>query len=198
MRLELTPFTSRMLAIALLVMVVFGAYGLLVAPLSGRYQAHDDDIAELEARLTHLHRIASAGTVTESKLAALRRAQPTTGYYLKSTKRALASAELQRYVKQIVDKSGGQLVSSQVLSTQTNESFGSVAVKVHLRADIVGLRRVLYRLEAGKPVLFIDELSVSTTHRRRVRTRKAKSQLPLNVEFRITAYGRGGEGGWQD
>lgn len=197
MRLALTPIQSRMLAIALLVAVVSGAYGLAVAPLAGRYRAYEEEIAQLDARLTHLRRIAAAGAETELKLAALKRAQPADDYYLKRTKRALASAELQRHIKQTVDESGGQLVSSQVMSTQAEEGFASVAVKVHMRGDVAGLRDVLYRLEVGKPVMFIDGLSVSMTSRRRVRGRSAQTKVPLNIEFRVTAYGRGGEGAWQ-
>ena len=198
MRLELTPAQNRMLAVALLISVVLGAYGLVVAPLAGQYRSYENRIADLEARLTHLRRIASAQVITEQKLAALERTQPATDYYLKSTKRALASAELQRYIKKTVDGSGGQLVSSQVMPARTAEGFASVTVKVHMRGDISALRQVLYRLESGKPVLFIDELSVSARQRRNVRSRATRAEQPLNVEFRITAYGNRGESGWQD
>ena len=198
MRLEISPTYSRALAVALLVTVVFGVYGFVVAPLAGLYQAVEDDIAELGARLAHLRRIASTGVTTETKLAALKQAQPTSDYYLKSTKRALASAELQRYVKETVDDSGGQLVSSQVMSSKPEEGFASVAVKVHMRSSIEGLQEVLYRLEAGRPVMFIDDLSVTVTHRRRLRRDSPQEQVPLTVKFRITAYGAGGEGEWGD
>ncbi len=195
---ELTPVRSRMLAVGLLIAVALGSYGFVVAPLAGRYQAFEDDIAELAARVSHLRRIASAGAMTEDRLAALKRAQPAGDYYLTSTKRALASAELQRHVKEIVNARGCQLVSSQVMSSEPEEGFGSVAVKVHMRGNIAGLQEVLHRLEGGKPATFIDDLSVSVTHRRRVPSRSPQGQMPLNIQFKVTAYGRGGEGEWHD
>ena len=81
-------------------------------------------------------------------------------YYLKGNTDALAGAELQQQVKEAIEKTNGQLVSTQLLmSAQSQTKVPRVTVKVRMRGDTNDLMTVLYELESGKPFLFVEEMS---------------------------------------
>lgn len=188
----LAPWQSRLLAVALLLAVLAALYGFAVQPLLAQHRAYDETIVDLRYRLAQYQRIARQGAALEQGLRDAKHQQATSSYYLKSAKPALASAELQQYVKERVTEGGGQLVSSQVMPEEKAEVSPSVAIRVHMRGSIGSLRAVLYGLETGSPVLFVDEVFVTQGPRRRLANGQAPEETPLDIRFRVTGYTRGG------
>ena len=189
--LKLTPGQSRVAALLLLLLALAAAYVLVVAPIAAEYRDYDETIAQLRDRLQRYRSLAGTGATTQRELDQLRRRQPSTAYYLKSDKSALASAELQQHIKDRVDSSGAQLVSSQVVPGETSEPFPSVAIKVHMRGDMDSLLKVFYALESGKPILFLDEIYITVNPVRRfVRNRNLPQGSELDIHFTVIGYMR--------
>ncbi len=85
------------------------------------------------------------------------------GYYLENNRPTLAAAELQRRVKQSVEKHGGSIVSSQILGEQEENGLGlhRVVLRVNLRMDLPTLQKILYELETKPPVLVLQNISLN-------------------------------------
>jgi general secretion pathway protein M len=199
MKLESKLAHRKILAIVLLLVAAWGAYLIIVSPILAANQTYDETLEELVDRLGHYRRIAARAEVIADRLEEVeRRRQPTNAYYLADSKQALAAAELQSYLKQTVERSGGQLISSQIVPTRSDDEFAKVAVQVNLRGDTSALRAVLYHLESGNPVVFIDEVAVAVAPQRAVRGRETEGPASLRIQFEATAYGKVGMDGWQE
>jgi general secretion pathway protein M len=177
--------------VILLLVALAGLHGMVIGPVVEQYRQYDQRLAALVDRLVRYERMAARGELIEARLAVVEgKREPTAAYYLESAKPALASAELQRYVKQTVERAGGRLVSSQVVSNEPEEGFASIAVKVNMQASIEALREVLYRLESENPVVFIDDVVIAAIPQRRVRGRDPSGPMTLRIGFSATAFTR--------
>ncbi|NIR28404.1 MAG: general secretion pathway protein [Gammaproteobacteria bacterium] len=186
----LTPVQSRLLAVAILLLALAGVYVLVVWPLLAQHRTYDEAIAELTYRLQRYQGMAVQSAALREGLDEVKQQQATSSYYLKSSKAALASAELQQHVKARVADHNGQLVSSQVMPDAADDAFPSVAIRVHMRGDIRSLRAILHALEMGTPLVFVDEVFITQGPRRRSR-RDEREANSLDIRFKVTGYMRG-------
>lgn len=157
---RLTLFQRRLAALALAAALGALGYAALIYPVIEAHRHFDERIAELSHRLAQYQRVAKDREASERLLAQRRRADVAKRYYLAERNPALASAELQGLVKRAVEQSKGELVSTQVMSGQRSERRSEVTIKVRVRGDIRTLQRLLYALESGGPILFVNNLSI--------------------------------------
>lgn len=106
----------------------------------------------------------------------------------------LAAARLQKRVKAVVAAAGGQLLSTQNLPPEAAGRFKRVTVNVKMRGSTEVLADVLYRLESATPLLFVDNLLV-TSRITRVRRAKPRGTAVLEVRFDLSGYLPGKEPG---
>jgi general secretion pathway protein M len=184
----LTPMQSRVLALGVLALALAVGGVLLVAPIVAQYRYYDERMAELSDHLQRYANLANARSANQSALTRIKRQGAGARYYLRSEKEALASAELQQHVKRVINRSGGQLVSTQVLPSQRAELATVATVRVNMRGDIQALQKVLYALETGRPMLFLDKLSVRGGARRRLPAGASKKTMQLTVRFDASGY----------
>jgi general secretion pathway protein M len=165
----------QLLAVALLVLVLLALFLLLIKPVVTQYLDYGESIEGLDSQLAHYQRLAAGAEDAERELQALQAENPTTELYLPESKPALAAAKLQQHLHRVVGRSGGQVISTQILTQKRQEPIPSVVVKVHLREETEQLVDLLYHLETGKPMLFMENLVVTSNPRRQARrTRKAR------------------------
>jgi general secretion pathway protein M len=111
------------------------------------------------------------------------------GTYLPTEASAIASANLQSRIKQMLGESGAELASLQVLPDRKEDQFDRVGIKVRFNSDTRALRHVLYNIENNQPYLFLDYLSV-----RAIRGAAGPKSQPdaekLNVEVDVVGYMR--------
>lgn len=189
----LSPRERRIVAVGLLIAVVVLAYAVLIAPVIELYRGYGEEIAELTHRLEQQRRVAADVPTLRRALADLQNRRETSTFYLDSASPTLAVAELQSYVESAITRHGGQLVSTQIVPDDTDARFPSSAVTVNLRGSVQALRDVLYALESGRPLIFVEGLSVSATTARVSRLRNRTGiEVPeiLNVRFDAVAYRR--------
>jgi general secretion pathway protein M len=111
-------------------------------------------------------------------------------FYFDAPTPALAGAELQRKVQDIVTAAKGRLISTQLLPEQPNEHPPKVRLRIQIQGSTDTLLDVLYAIEQARPFLFIDQVSVRSSARpeepeRRVRGRTVR-RPPVNQAGELT------------
>lgn len=191
MNMPLTPMQSRVLALGVLALALIIVGMLLLAPLIAQHRRYDDRLADLGERLQRYLNVVQTQSVTQDALDRIRRQSAATRYYLRSDDESLASAELQEHIKRVIDRSGGQLASTQVLASQRAEHANVATVRVTMRGDAEALQKALYGLETGRPMLFLDNVSIRRSGRAFVRLgRQTVPTVPLQISFDASGYMR--------
>ena len=183
---------SRALAVALLIGMGAVLYAVIIEPLWSSHQNFRQSRISSTEKLAKYQQIARAVNALEAELAALQIAQTSQAGYLPGDSSALAAAELQTLVKNIVRAAGEDLRSTQILPVKEEAGVTRVAIRVQLPVRIQSLQEVLHTLESGVPFIFIDNVDV----RRRKTSRRLKNtnqEVYLDVRFDITGYMRSPE-----
>jgi general secretion pathway protein M len=180
-------------AVGLLAAVIIVLYAAVVTPLVGLYTGYEEEIADLDHRIAQYRRVAANVPALRKALADLDNRRETTTYYLKNTRPTLATAELQSYVESLITRNGGKLVSTQVVPEDKDQRFPRSAIRVNLRGSVDSLRDLLYALESGRPLVFIESLTVTTSATRVVRRRQrtgVDAPEVLSISIDAVAYRR--------
>ena len=161
MTLEQLPRRSqRILALVILIGLLGLTYLVFVMPLVIMAQGYDEEIDRLDHHLASFRQVIAEGETAKQRLRQVSLAEKRNGYYLESDRPALAAAELQRRLKQIVEKHGGSIISSQVLGEREGEELHRVMLRVNMRMGLPAFERILYALETQPPVLLLDNITI--------------------------------------
>jgi general secretion pathway protein M len=94
-------------------------------------------------------------------------------FYFDAATPALAGAQLQRDLQEMVRAAGARPISAQVLPVQADEVPPRVRVRIQMQCTTDQLLEVLYKVEEARPFLFVDQMSIrSTTPRARATSRR--------------------------
>ncbi len=183
---QLAPKQRRVLALAILIIIMGTGYALLVIPLRAVSASYDQQLQQLTQRLAGMHNLLNEGRSARAQLQRLAVAEKRHGYYLESNRPTLAAAELQRRVKQTVENEGGSIVSSQILGEQEGSGLHRVVLRINLRMDLPTFEKILYELESKAPVLVLNNISISarpsgSTARRRGGVEQQVLDVSLDV-----------------
>jgi len=74
-----------------------------------------------------------------------------------------AGAALLQRITSTITKSGGTVVSSEIVPQQTQSNDGYVAALANFELEQEALQKVLYEIEEGLPFLFVDQLDVQSS-----------------------------------
>ena len=162
---RLKPWQHLGLSLGLLILLLGAAYLLLARPAWQSRQAFAGRVAEI--RLQH-ERFTNMSARTESlrrTVAGLEQDKSLGHGFITEKKDALAAAELQNRLKNLINEAGGALISTQVIPQDRREDiFPAVGIRVRMRGDMEALRRLLYQIAVGRPVLLADNLLVRKSH----------------------------------
>lgn len=178
----------RYLAIALLVVVVGAFLCVTVLPITLTNNAYDAEIEQLNERLLRLQNISSQDEELRRRYDELRRSQTARGYFLQGDSEAVASADLQRILKEITTVNGTQLMSTQILPATNEDGLTRVSLRVRVRGPLPGLVESIYDLESNSVLLFLDNVSLRTAVSIQQRLRVVNNDLPFEALFDLTAY----------
>jgi general secretion pathway protein M len=176
------------LAIGILVVASIAAYAFLINPIITAYFEKSDEISDLKFRIEKYQRMAASSTDVERYLSRVKRMIPSQGYYLKGDSAALASANLQQYLSRIIESSGGKIVSTQNVRDEMAGVSTAVTIRVHMRGDVNTLINTISRLEAGKPMLFMENLAVVASPQRKLLGTNAVEAKQLDIQFNLVGY----------
>lgn len=179
---------SKIAAISLLLAVVAVIYLVLIQPLYGHYLQNHQQAAKLTRQIASYEHIAENRSRIEQLFESMRPDEERTNYYLQGSTRALASAELQAYVRTVIESSEGSLLSTQPIVRDDDAPERVVKVNVRMSGSVEALVQVLYRVANGFPVLLTDDVLIM--RERSAVTRKAddRNEGDLEIHFTLTGF----------
>jgi general secretion pathway protein M len=99
----------------------------------------------------------------------------------------ISGANLQKLISDIVLEHGGASSSLQLLATSEDGSLVRIALRLSISVGIDGLRDIVHGIETGKPLLFIDDLSVRAVEDRAGGT-DPHYLGPLDVTMQVSGF----------
>ncbi|MEE8527981.1 MAG: type II secretion system protein GspM [Gammaproteobacteria bacterium] len=186
--MNLTPYQKRLAALVFLVVLVSVVAVVVIYPLAASYAANRATLADMQFQLERYERLAAGKSVVGARLTQLQRHDVTKALYLTGDTPELASASMQQYLKKIVDTGAGQVISTQVLPEQADELPLRAGLRVNMKANIDSLLQIFYRLEAGRPMLFLDNVMISAPPGNRSETRIRPGAGLLDVRFDLFGF----------
>ncbi len=169
------PNIDRRIAATLLYLCLLGS--ALVFAILGQF-----DLAAMRAEgeaktalLTRLSRANLASAASDTR-------QPMSNPFVTAETATTAAAEIDRLIRAIAAKAGGTVLSTQATSETSNAPVRRIDVQAVIEGNLEIIQRVLFNLEAGSPMIFIDDLTLIKAERRSGRTDVAQSpHLQANV-----------------
>jgi len=153
------PRDRRILAISLLLLIIAIVVAAIAVPVVLLNRHYDQNLA----KMTRQWKSQSAFNAMRPQVAlALEslRSKDVRKYFLKGTTSALASAELQDQVRQVVEANGGKLITANANPYKDDGAYRVATANFQLNINNTNLRRMLHALETREPYLFNDNLVV--------------------------------------
>ncbi len=194
---------QRWLAVGLLVAAMLIAGLVVIVPLVNKGLELNEAKNNLVFRLQQYERILARKDDVIASMSAIKEQYQERGLLNSQGTDALASAEVQEFIKQAIVEAGGQLSSTQALpaaeispppsskqSTAQNE-FSRVTVSVRMTGNSEVLRAVLYKIETSAPLIIINQIEIRPMRGIRSRaTRQIEPSNELNINFQAVSFMR--------
>ncbi|MCU7813300.1 MAG: type II secretion system protein M [Candidatus Thiodiazotropha sp. (ex Notomyrtea botanica)] len=192
---RLTRNQSKSFAVILLLLTLALLVTVIALPVWSMNRHYDDQISSMTNQLETYRRVAMHGDQYQSEFQRLVKSQRNDRRYLQSATESLATAELQRKVKQLIAGKQGNILSTQVLQTTEEEGFSRVVIRVRMKSTLEDMLSIFHSLESQKPYLFISDLTIRSRQvaRRRLPATKElnKALRLLDIDFQLSGYMRG-------
>ena len=190
---SLSPEMSRLAAVGLLVALVLVIAIYVVLPLAGYHIDRFSEATKKRHLLAQYDFLLSNEAAIDEELAKIEQTD-TADLFLAGGKKSIASANLREFVAQAVRESAGELVSSQEYDVEPITSTTAIGLQLQVRGEADSLIGLLHAIEPARPVIFVDELAVSSSSKRSSssrETRRAQSRgnVPsLDIRMNIVGY----------
>ena len=155
------PRRGRRMAGGLLALAVLVVIVAIALPVWLLYNRYDRELADRREKVERFARVAGTRADVARQLEAMR-AKDTRKFFLRSGAAALSVAEAQEVIRDMVQSSGGRLITMQALPSKEEGRYRQVSAQVQLAANIFALRKILHSVETHVPYLFIESLMVKT------------------------------------
>ena len=183
--------TQRWIAVGLLaaVIVIFGV--VVIAPIVSKGMELHETKKTLVFKLQKYQRILARKDAVTEGMDKIKAQHLSQGYFNTQGTGALASADVQEFIKKAIVDAGGQLTSTQALPVSNKDGFSRIMVKVRMTGTIEELRSVLYKMETSVPLIVVDQIDIRPVRGIRNRkTRQIESSNELNVNFQAVSFMR--------
>jgi general secretion pathway protein M len=183
--------SQRWLAVGLLISVVLIISLIVIVPiLSEGLELHKSK-NDLMFRLQQYERILATKNTVSASMAKIKQQHDQQGYFNSQETDALASAEMQAFIKKTIVDAGGQLSSTQALPVNNKNRFSRITVSVRMKGNSEVLRAVLYKIETSTPLIIIDQIDIRPMRgAMNNNTRQLDSSNELNVNFQAVSFMR--------
>jgi general secretion pathway protein M len=149
----------RIVAIALVVLALALVIAAIAVPVVLLNRYYDEHLARMTRQIKSQSALNVARPQLVRALESLKAKDPRK-YYLRGTTTALAAAELQDQVKQLIESAGGKVILVQGIANKDDGAHRTVGATFHLNVSSSSLRRILHTVETREPFLFIDNLTI--------------------------------------
>ena len=182
---------QRWLAVGLLIAVALIISMVVIGPLLSKGIALHESKNNLVFRLQQYERILAMKEAVIASMAKIKQQHEQQGYFNSQNTDALASAEMQEFIKKAIVDAGGQLSSTQALPVSNKGKFSRITVRVRMMGNSEVLRAVLYKIETSAPLIIIDQIDIRPMRGNMNRvTRQIEFSNELNVNFQAVSFMR--------
>ncbi|MES9971170.1 MAG: type II secretion system protein GspM [Candidatus Thiodiazotropha sp.] len=189
---SLTPMQSRILATAILLLLLFAVLFSAIYPVWTMNAEYNAQIEDAQFQIQRYQRIAMQDDRYQQEFSQLKRGQQSDLRYLQSKTDSLANAELQRRIKKVAAAGRGEIISTQTVQIAQEEMLKKVAIRVRMKSTLENLKTMLHQLETQKPYLFVENINLRSRHLPRRRLPKTKDIVKairtLDLEFLLVGY----------
>ena len=193
MALVAQPGNSRLTAILILVIVLLIVYLTCFHWFILRHLDYSAEIEELSGQLGRYQRVAAQRAEYETLLQGLQDRRSDENLFLEGSDFNEAAAGMSERLSQMIGiqaEDSCQIVSRQPVRPRVQERFQRVTVNVRMRCGVEDLKKVLYALETGVPMVIADEVTIikPRSRSRRSRNREPETGQPLDIRFNMSGY----------
>ncbi|MBK1722107.1 type II secretion system protein GspM [Thiocystis violacea] len=195
--MSVSPKVRCTLVLAALVIIPLLLIAALAIPWASRVSGLNETIAEHQDQLSRYRRLVQSMPALRAELEQVRNNDAFKAFYFEAPTQALAGAQLQSQVQDIVNAASGRLISTQILPEDKKDDPARVRVRTQVQGSTDTLLDVLYQLEQARPFLFVERLSVRSSARppvdqndpRRRPTRRFVANQGGELTLRIDIFG---------
>jgi general secretion pathway protein M len=186
-----SKLAQKWFALGLLALILLIFITLVVMPIISKGLELNESKHALIFRLQQYERVLATKDAVAENLEQLKQAYEEQGYLNRQETSALASAEMQEFIKKTIVEAGGQLSSTQVLPVTTKNEFTRITISVRMTGNSEVLRSVLYNIETSAPLIVIDQIDIRPMRGiRNSKTRQIEPSNELNVNFQAVSFMR--------
>jgi hypothetical protein len=143
-------FIALGVAVALVLIVIGLPITMLFAAQASDIRDSEDQIATYQAEVGQRPEL-------EERLKALRESAQSVPGLLSGTNAALAQAQLQSDMKELIERNGGTLLSAQLLPPTGSNGFDVVSISYDMTVPLGHFRSLLYAVETHTPFYFVND-----------------------------------------
>jgi hypothetical protein len=129
---------------------------LVALPVTALFRSQAADRSEALAQLAAYRAQEAERPELEARLAALQEGAKSVPGLLRASSADLAQAQLQSEMKELIDRSGGSLLSAQLLPPTKVKGFDLVAIEYDLTIPVSNFSSLVYAVETHVPYYFVD------------------------------------------
>lgn len=182
---------QRWLAVGLLVVAILIVNLVVIVPVVSKGMELHEAKNNLVFRLQQYERILAGKDAVIKSMSAIKEQQQKRGLLNRQGTGALASAEVQEFIKKVIVEAGGQLSSTQALPVTAKNEFSRITVSVRMTGNSEVLRAVLYKIETSTPLIIINQMDIRPMRGVMSRiTRQIEPSNELSVNFQAVSFMR--------
>ena len=183
---------QRWLAVGLLIFIVLIFCLIIMVPLLSKGLELSKSKNDLMFRLQQYERILATKNTVIASMAKIKQQHDQQGYFNSQETDALASAEMQAFIKKTIVDAGGELSSTQALPVNNKNKFSKITISVRMMGSSEVLRKVLYKIETSTPLIIIDQIDIRPMQHGTMNlvTHKIEASNVLSVNFQAVSFMR--------
>ncbi|MCK9620664.1 MAG: type II secretion system protein GspM [Methylobacter sp.] len=199
---------QRWLAVALLLAAILLVILVVIVPVVNKGLELHDAKNNLVFKLQQYERVLARKDAVIENMSVIKEQYQARGLLNRQSTPALASAEVQEFIKRTIVEAGGQLSSTQALpvsafspggnarspaATQpgNKNEFNRITVSVRMTGNSRVLRAVLYKIETSTPLIIINQIEIRPVRGVRSRaTRQIELSNELDINFQAVSFMR--------
>jgi len=185
---------SRPLAIGLLVVALVLVYFLFFHWFVIKHVRLSGEIGRLEDQIARYKGTVEMADPMRERLNELRASQMDSALFLAGEDPNIATAELIRMLRDWVDRSATDAELCNITNTSPRrnsdpERFRSVRVNVRMQCPLDDFMRILYDMETGVPLVFVDNMMINQRLTPDQRGRRGSTPYgQLDIRFEMYGY----------
>jgi general secretion pathway protein M len=160
MILKLSPKRQRLLALVLLLGAVALAVLFVVLPLLEASRQHGERMGLLRRQAQAMEAMIDARERFEAAVAALEANTALQSLTVSADGPAIAGAQVQGQLTQILSAAGAMVTSAQVLPEEPAGPLTRIRMQMAAETDMGGLVKILHGVATARPLLTVERLSV--------------------------------------